>query len=53
MATLDNNDAAPMDWIFFLVSLVITIALLIFLPAWFWVTLPFVLTYLAKALNAI
>jgi hypothetical protein len=53
MATLDNNDATPMDWIYFLVSLVITIAMLIWVPAWFWVPLPFTLTYLAKAFNAI
>lgn len=53
MATLDNNDAAPMDWIYTLVSFVIMVLFLIYLPAWFWVPLPFVLTYLAKALNAI
>lgn len=39
------------DWLIFLVSLVITVALLVWSPEWFWVTLPFVLTYLVKALN--
>ena len=38
-------------WMLFLVSLVITIGLLIYMPAWFWVTLPFVLTYLVKAFD--
>ncbi len=39
-------------WLLFLVSTVATIALLIFKPEWFWVTLPFVLTSLVKAMRA-
>lgn len=39
------------DWIIFGVSLVITVGFLIFEPTWFWVFLPFVLTYFVKAID--
>lgn len=42
-----------MDWVIFLVSLVIMILMLMFMNEWFWVALPFVLTYLARALKVI
>lgn len=38
-------------WILTLVFLVLTVALLIFKSEWFWVPLPFLLTYLVKALD--
>jgi len=38
-------------WIYFLISLVIMIAMLIWANSWFWVALPFVLTYLVQALD--
>ncbi len=38
-------------WLLFLVSLGIIIAMLIFTPAWFWIPLPFVLTFFVKALD--
>ena len=41
------------DWAIFAVSLVITIAMLIFLPAWWWLGLPFVLTYAVKGYGAL
>jgi hypothetical protein len=41
------------DWAIFLVSLVIMILMLMFMNEWFWVALPFVLTYLARALKVI
>lgn len=41
-----------MDWVFFLVSTVVTVALLVTAPEWFWVPLPFVLTYLVRAMRA-
>lgn len=47
-----SNDSTRMDWIFFFVSLIATILLLMYADEWFWVTLPFVLTYFAKALRA-
>ena len=39
------------DWIIFAVFLVITVGFLIFEPTWFWITLPFVLTYFVKAID--
>lgn len=39
------------DWLVFLVSAAATIALLIFKDTFFWVALPFALTYLVKALK--
>ena len=39
------------DWIIFAVSLAVTIGFLIVNPTWFWVTLPFVLTYFVKAID--
>ncbi len=41
------------DWIIFLVSTAIVIFLLIFANEWFWLALPFSLTYLAKALDVL
>ncbi len=41
-----------MDWLIFFVSLIVTILLLMYADEWFWLGLPFVLTYFAKALNA-
>ena len=40
-----------MDWIIFAVALVATIGFLIVNPTWFWVTLPFVLTFFVKAIG--
>lgn len=50
----DENyvESTRMDWILFAVSLVVTIAMLIFVPAWFWLGLPFVLTFLVKGYGA-
>ncbi len=49
-ATKESN---RMDWIIFLVSTAIMIALMIYKPAWFWVALPFSTSYLVKALKVI
>ena len=38
-------------WIYFLISLVVTIGFLIILPEWFWVALPFLFTALVKAFD--
>jgi len=40
-----------MDWIIFLVSTVIMIFMLMYMDEWFWLALPFSLTYLVKALD--
>ncbi len=38
-------------WIYFGVSAAATLALLIFANEWFWVGLPFMLTYLVQAMD--
>ncbi|HRI00439.1 MAG TPA: hypothetical protein PK006_05230 [Saprospiraceae bacterium] len=40
------------NWLIFIVSTLVTVLLLIYFPAWFWVPLPFVLTYLTMAFGA-
>jgi hypothetical protein len=52
-ATKSNTRSNLMDWGIFLVSLVVMILLLMFADEWFWLALPFVLTYLAKGFNAL
>ena len=47
----ESNKSHSLDWIIFFVTLVITVAFLIFNPTWFWVFLPFVLTYFVKAID--
>ncbi|HMS30185.1 MAG: hypothetical protein IPQ10_12585 [Saprospiraceae bacterium] len=47
-----RQESNSQNWLIFIVSTVLMLALLWFFPAWFWVPLPFVLTYLTKALNA-
>lgn len=47
-----ENKSNAMDWILFLVSTAVMIFMLIFANEWFWVVLPFSLTYLVKALRA-
>lgn len=39
------------DWLIFIVSAVVTVLLLMFKATFFWVALPFALTYLVKALK--
>ncbi|MBB4078785.1 uncharacterized membrane protein YhaH (DUF805 family) [Lewinella aquimaris] len=38
-------------WMLFLVSLVIFFLMLIFMNQWFWVSMPFMLTFLVMALG--
>lgn len=52
MTTTTKSDSRGMDWILFLVSLVIMILLLMYADEWFWLALPFVCTYLVKALDS-
>ncbi|MEL6656437.1 MAG: hypothetical protein AAFY48_14535 [Bacteroidota bacterium] len=51
MTSTTENESTRMDWIWFLVSTVIMILMLIYLNEWFWLALPFSLTYLVKALR--
>ncbi len=39
------------DWLWFLISAVITIAMLMYMDTFFWVARPFALTFLVKALK--
>ncbi len=39
------------DWLFFIVSLIGTLALLFFKPEWVWVGFPFLFTSLAGAMG--
>lgn len=52
MATETNsNTDTRRYWLYFFVSLVVMILMLMFMNEWFWVALPFVLTYLVLALD--
>ncbi len=47
----EQNANKGLYWLITLVSLVACIALIILAPEWFWLTLPFLLTYFVKALD--
>jgi len=53
MTETQERKTSPLIWLGFLVSLVITVALLVISPEWFWVPLPFVLTFLVVGMNKI
>ncbi len=53
MTELHESRSGKSDWLFFVIALGFTTFLLNCYPAWFWVGLPFTLTYLAKALKAL
>ena len=40
-------------WGYFIISTLIMIAMLIWMNEWFWLALPFSLTYLVKALDVV
>lgn len=46
-STTDNKKY----WIYFGISFLATVGLLAFASEWFWVGLPFMLTYLVQAMN--
>jgi len=47
----EETSSSSKDWLLFLVSTVVMIAMLIFVNEWFWLAMPFSLTYLVKALK--
>lgn len=47
----EKQENRGLYWLITLVSLVACIALIIVSPEWFWLTLPFLLTFLVKALG--
>lgn len=52
MEAQTKNRSRALDWLLFLASTAVVILLLIFADEWFWVALPFSLTYLVRALDA-
>ena len=48
-----SNTSKGKYWMLFIISLVVMIALLIFIHEWSWVALPFVLTYLVYAMDVV
>jgi hypothetical protein len=46
------NKSNLMDWILFLISTAVLAIIFVVSNEWFWVALPFSLTYLVKALKA-
>jgi hypothetical protein len=47
----EKKESKGLYWLIVLVSLTACILFLLFKPEWFWVTLPFLFTYLVKALD--
>lgn len=50
-ATEQTGTSKRIYWLFFLISLVVFILMLMFMNQWFWVSLPFMLTFLVMALG--
>lgn len=48
-----NNEKSStgMQWILFFVSTAIMLLMLVFVPQWFWLVLPFSLTFLVQAMR--
>jgi hypothetical protein len=49
----NSSKSKSINWIIALVSLVVVVFLVIVKPEWFWVALPFFLTYFVIALDMI
>ena len=47
----EPNENRRLYWLITLVSLVACVALIILSPEWFWLTLPFLLTFFVKAIG--
>jgi hypothetical protein len=50
--TTNKQSSKATDWLLFLVFTVIFLLMLVYVDEWFWVPMPFMLTYLVKALDA-
>lgn len=48
-----TKNSTRTDWIIFFISLAVMIGFFIYADEWFWVALPFVLTYFVRALRMI
>jgi hypothetical protein len=51
MATTATSTSNGKYWLYFLIAFVIFMLMLIFMNQWFWVAMPFMLTYLVLALG--
>jgi hypothetical protein len=51
MTSNTNERSKKLDWSIFVISTAICVLLLVVAPQWFWVPLPFVLTYLVRGLD--
>ncbi|HQU60644.1 MAG: hypothetical protein KDD02_24135 [Phaeodactylibacter sp.] len=51
METTTSKRSKATDWLLFLVFAVIFLAMIVYVDEWFWVPMPFMLTYLVKALD--
>ena len=49
--TTTTNESRRKYWLFFLISFVIFALMLMFMNQWFWIAMPFMLTYLVLALG--
>ncbi len=49
--TAPEKKSNASDWVYFLVSLAIMLGIFFVATPWFWVALPFVLTYFVKGMN--
>jgi len=54
---MDTNTESKVNrktmWLLFLVSTIVTLGLLFMNPTWFWVPLPFMLTFLVYAMDVV
>lgn len=50
---MDKQKSTSKYWFYFAVSMLVIIAMLIWVRPFFWLALPFVVTFFAKALNLI
>ena len=53
MAEVAQKKSTTKYWGLFLISTLIMIAMLIWMNEWFWLAMPFSLTYLVKAMDVI
>ncbi|MDG1434020.1 MAG: hypothetical protein P8Q41_08415 [Saprospiraceae bacterium] len=47
----EETSSSKTDWLLFLISTVVMIVMLVWVNEWFWLAMPFSLTYLVKALK--
>jgi hypothetical protein len=48
---METTKSTGKYWMYFFISLAIMIAMMIFVPSYFWTVLPFVVTFFAMAMD--